>query len=912
VPGLESWQKILLKRGPNEESGLQCWRNLLEKVNGKKIELNPISPYNSILKVLPQRVYSVSYPIKSRPDLFEVRKEVPMKWLYLALILFIGLFHTDVVQAQETQPVQQARFPVTHNASVCIDPPEPSIVVGSEKDKVRYPGCIKWSAFTGASEVFESYQFMESDKNKVPPVNRFAQAVISSWTGVLPSPPPTSMRLYDNPKSFGLTEVAPDDSKQSRAHTLIVWNADGGGMIAYVVDERKVEDIKKGASDLARYLVLYTSETLKGELRTTDAATLARSLEDSWKQRTTDEGKLAKLQKAAWHPRFLRRQHVRLYWNQWIQDESTENERSQQIYAGQSYNYYIDLSALDYQAFVKNPNPDRNIFKDEEADALVPQLGRLNVTVFPIGGFSQKDASTAVVKVDTNRLRNTLTSEKLKPADTLNGASKTYGALFCMKNCEDTSPNPRLFFSFTPKEAGCAHLAVVIWNANNTSVVASWVQPINVLPNPADLSGGGKLTAGERTSDSECESPMQVAQRFDVAAVPRFDPQPDSGLSARLTFLDFESFTENFTMGFFEVLQNDGADKQAWVLETKNGLRRDMAQIKKFVDDCLDPLAACSEEKFDLTKVSQRLEKKLFHCKGKLDPECSGISAQEGLMQIARKAGGGNPRVEATFRDTKGALYYLPIHLLRIDKDKDRLLADAIQIRQPLPIHYGIAEKERPCISNWFAGLIVQDMQVVYDKDSWREKWPGGLKNAYNHCEPLLKLTELRDYFRLEGPMKLGVPGVIGVPEGLVLLAHHGAGRIAERENQPEVDKIGPEDIKRIFGQGSFAVLAACSVGAMSEDQRDNSLFLHTLNENHVRAAIVSPFKVPAWVAKRFLSALQKTLITLTIDTTLYDVFEKSKKLYQEPAGDGYDDRIPMANLFMLVGDGDMMICKPK
>jgi hypothetical protein len=830
-----------------------------------------------------------------------------MKWLYLALILLIGLLHTSVVQAQQTQQVQQAQFAVTHTASVCIDPPEPSIVVGSEKDKARFPGCIKWSAFTGASEVFESYQFMESDKNNVPPVNRFARAIINSWTGVLPSPPPTSMRLYDNPKSFGLIEVAPDDPKQSRAHTLIVWNADGGGMIAYVVDECKVEEVKKGAPKLARYLVLYTSETLGGELRTTDAATLAKSLEDAWKQRTTDAEKQTKLVKAAWNPKFLRRQHVRLYWNQWIQDESTENEQPQQIYARSRFKYYIDLSALDFQAFVKNPNPDRNVFTDKEANALFPPLVYFNVTVFPIGNFSKKDARTASVKIDKNRLKKTLisTNEELTSANTLDSASISHGALVCEDNCEDTSDKRRLFFRFTPKEAGCAHLAVVIWNDDKTKVVASWVQPINVLPDPADPSGDGKLMAGERTSDSECESPMRVAQRFDIAAAPRFDPQPDSGLSARLTFLDFESFTANFAMGFLEDLRSDGAEMQAWVLETDKGLRRDLAGIKKFVDGSMDPL----DKSFDLTQVSDRLERKLFNCRDQLDEECLGRRAHAVLMQIARNAGGRNVRVQATFRDTRGAIYYLPIHLLCIDKD--HLLADAIRIDQPLPMPLGNPPQQRPCVSHWFAGLIVQDKKAVYDENSWREKWPEGLKKGYT-CKPFLNLTDLRDYFRVEGPNKPGAPGVAGVPEGLVLLAHHGGGRIAEREDQPEVDQIGPENIKRMFGPGSFAVLAACSVGALSEDQRDNSLFLHTLNERKVRAAVVSPFKVPAPVAKRFLNALQETLSGLLTDTTLYDVFEKSKRQYQKPAGDGYDWLIPMVNVFMLVGDGDVRVCKPK
>jgi hypothetical protein len=36
VPDVENGQKISLKSGANAGSGLQCWRNLVEKVTAKK------------------------------------------------------------------------------------------------------------------------------------------------------------------------------------------------------------------------------------------------------------------------------------------------------------------------------------------------------------------------------------------------------------------------------------------------------------------------------------------------------------------------------------------------------------------------------------------------------------------------------------------------------------------------------------------------------------------------------------------------------------------------------------------------------------------------------------------------------------------------------------------------------------
>ena len=95
-----------------------------------------------------------------------------MRRHYLPLILLAGLLNASLAHAQ---------FAITHTASACVDPPELSIVVGSENDKKLYPECVKWSAFFGASEVFASDMFVRDDTT-VPPVNLFAQAIIKSWT----------------------------------------------------------------------------------------------------------------------------------------------------------------------------------------------------------------------------------------------------------------------------------------------------------------------------------------------------------------------------------------------------------------------------------------------------------------------------------------------------------------------------------------------------------------------------------------------------------------------------------------------------------------------------------------------------------------------------------------------------------
>jgi hypothetical protein len=495
------------------------------------------------------------------------------------------------------------------------------------------------------------------------------------------------------------------------------------------------------------------------------------------------------------------------------------------------------------------------------------------VTVFPIGSLNHAYASTIKVKIDRDRLKKTLTTKntELTLGDSIDSASMKHGALYCAENCGDGSPNDRMYYNFTPNMAGCSYLAVVIWDCANTKIVGSWLEPLNVLPKP-----------GQRASDSECKSPTKISQRFEISTFPQFELQSNSiDLSARLTFVDFEikDSPQGFTMGFFEDLRGNGADNQVWILETDNGLRRDLADIKIFVDEGTDSktlnfptsntVNSCDmQEVFKKleSQTSQKIERKLFRCQNQNDDDCPGWRAHKTLMKIASNTVGEKLRIQVTFRDTHGSLYYLPIHLLRIDKDKNRLLPDAIRIDQPLPMPLGEAPQHRPCVDNWLAGLIVQDEKETFDDDHWREEWGEDLKN----CKYFLDLTELQKYFRGEYPYIPETFSAPGVPEGLVLLAHHGASGITERQIHPE-DKIGSESIKRRFGSGSLAVFAACSVGAMDMGEHDNSLLLHTLNEKNIRAAIVSPFNVPAPVIEA--SILFNLLLDILADRRLIGTY---------------------------------------
>jgi len=224
----------------------------------------------------------------------------------------------------------------------------------------------------------------------------------------------------------------------------------------------------------------------------------------------------------------------------------------------------------------------------------------------------------------------------------------------------------------------------------------------------------------------------------------------------------------------------------------------------------------------------------------------------------------------------------------------------------PLPIAVPASEVQPDCVKTWTAGLIVSDKPDILSEE-WRKAWltpitdRGTFKGqSYTSIEPL------KAYFR-DGPKTTGA-------EALVLLAHHGAGDIAAREDAPETDRILPDHVrKRLLAPGSFGIFAACSVGALGEKQSTNTLLLHVLNEHNMQAAIASPFKVPPKVAKRFLYHFRDSLFDSKCPLSLYGLFEcaKGKLLKSKDQEDDTRGMKSGAELFMLIGNGDLRVCKP-
>jgi hypothetical protein len=201
--------------------------------------------------------------------------------------------------------------------------------------------------------------------------------------------------------------------------------------------------------------------------------------------------------------------------------------------------------------------------------------------------------------------------------------------------------------------------------------------------------------------------------------------------------------------------------------------------------------------------------------------------------------------------------------------------------------------------------LIVSDIDVL--DEAWRTGFVSSLAEATHHqlLSSTPTLPTLRDAY-FSNP-KLSSKG----PEGLVVLAHHGGGDIADTKVRDPQTRIKPDQVKRTFHPGSVTLLVACSVGTLGDLDQSSSRFLFSLNGHNMRAAVISPFQISPRLARTFLENFKAVVAKLNDDTPLFEVLDKVKVRIQDPnEGDPSLGVQAAVETFMVVGDGDVPICK--
>ena len=643
-------------------------------------------------------------------------------------------------------------------------------------------------------------------------------------------------------------QLRPLREGESRKDALLVWK----GMAALVVDDELPPASKP---DLRRLRVLFPSKS-------NDCGTLV--------VRTADE--LAKTLAAPNEYKFLAPMRPLLFWNQWVEESGSAVEEPAQLSTARDYRYRIALSALDFDAFRRHEETARHHLTPDQADDYLPTVDSYRISVLPIGRFESKAAVVRSVAIDRDVLKRTLTEGTLPAESSLNKLGAHHDAMQVLD--ENGQPGGAFSFRFHLAAEGCAAIAVIIWSETRQIIVASWIRPVRTVLDESDL---------------QCLEPGGVSRRAGLATIPWFDTANDKNVRARLAFVDFGGYT----IASFQGLVDGDEPPASWVVE-----RLDLLDALREFGDYVNRRVKRAD--FDTSGAATQLARLLFRCHELRDADCEGAEALRRLRELGQTEPGA--RVQVTFRDVaSNSAVYLPIHL--VEQSPGVLLGRNLRFVQPLPLP-SPKRSGSGCVQTWSAGLLVGD---YFDQGQWRRDWLESFVTTAHHSRfrNMNDLDGLRDdYF---GNADL----ISDMPEGLVLLAHHGNGHLSDTPDRDAIEQITPDGIKRKFRAGSVALLIACSTGALGDAQRGSSPLLFRLNEKNVRAALVSPFEVPPRVARRFLDHFAAAVEASSQDRSLYDLVDDAKaRLRTSTDPDDDNDGLKAAvDIFMLVGDGDLRVC---
>ena len=299
-----------------------------------------------------------------------------------------------------------------------------------------------------------------------------------------------------------------------------------------------------------------------------------------------------------------------------------------------------------------------------------------------------------------------------------------------------------------------------------------------------------------------------------------------------------------------------------------------------------------ARSRHDYSQLSEELTGVVFP-KTAARPEDQGDvdEARRQLDELLRTAPA-LPSVFVRLVDVKGKSFFLPLGLISVG---DQVLAKRATVIQPLPRED--APQPGRCIGTWTMVLpqSLGDDVVPAALSRSRPAEPGrpddGLDRVHRLPEGRARRTPRRR-------------------KGLLLLAHHGkGGRLAFVPNRP--DSLLSDDITRRFPRGSVAVLAACSVGQLTGDNKGLPL-LTRLNDLGVDAVILSPFTVDgpfgARLAMHFAAAIQRARDTHeTPPPDLRRLFQRAvESVRADPAVGPLADE---AYEFILAGNTAIPLC---
>jgi len=498
---------------------------------------------------------------------------------------------------------------------------------------------------------------------------------------------------------------------------------------------------------------------------------------------------------------------VEAAWNRWIDNDDLTAVNTMQV--GSYYTIHFDLAGIDYSRLANSSNTVSAV-PDESLSSLLkdPKARQRMVVVKPFVETSAASISfgregALPYMIDLDKIRKT--AENLKQIDDRQDLRAISAVLAAVQI-------PIIVHAETP---GCAQIGLAIWDG-------ALRHPLDILRTAVDVTTGNSTSAFACGTDSSIKplSSGIVQTLLSTSNVPKAD--------AGLFFFEFATTTGEivntamFIGPDYQVLSWQPTQALTSLLFSDDASsvgRQIQAARCKRLDSCVE----------NFGPIAKMFSDVLFSDKN-IDGEKAATAARKALEQLTARVGNA-PTILMRFTDREGNTRPLPFGLLKLGP---KLLGDASTILQPLPIPRYDADSV--CISNWknFIPSSLGGDDIVPDNY---------LQIKDSPTFPVLrKWSQLRDYLNeTNHPTSQG--------EGLLLVAHHGAGFI--RFEPTSSDFFYANDIKHDYAPGSVAVIGACSTAALTPLNKDLP-FVTALNKHGIDAMIVAPFEVSAPLASRF------------------------------------------------------------
>jgi hypothetical protein len=740
----------------------------------------------------------------------------------------------------------------------CLAPSQPIRIAMSENDQAAITECEKWSSVEQMSMEIkpEGYMARNNSKGRNNPLNAFLNHVISTVykVSIRPSDSYTTKRLYSGFQSYGWQEL---QSFQSKAGALIIWP----GMAGFIIEDTSLPE-QRIKDRLAGLSILHPSNENNGLLQVTTATGLQQSL-----------GKTPP-------PRIIVPLPAKtIFWNSWIeQDLPTRDIVSDHVLTkGTSYNIMLDLSRFNYAEVNQQDPGSPNEVTQDYIDKLLSKHKEIRFLVTPVGhGLTPIEMPIVHRRfVNQKRLQHAPSTGRMvnqSISDFAQGAS-------ALDDPSDWSTRP-ITVKVDAHEVGCAGLAFSVWDTSLSRLIDYVVRTVAI-----------------RSDDvtPECSPTSEVAVPPDVP---------------RLGMLSLESYREaNASLHIFErpvpantativvYAQDNFAVPYSWPISAR------LSDIETHLKNYLAEHASGASPQLYAREMSSIIDSHLFEPLSD-DYREQAKQAREGLQQLAAKADGQRPSIFVRFANAQNQRVFIPIHLLLVDLDSPQPIGAKIDIIHPLTPPHSLTPEGDICLRNMHIFISPNEIDIMKQTIDVNAKLeeisaPWGLK-VYNN--PTTAWSDFVAYVRSTSRPSES--------EALLLLAHHGQDEIAFIKNQPQAPVMSTT-IKRSFLPGSVAVLAACSVANISEENKSRQILTH-LSRQGIGSAIVSPFTVPNVIGAHLIIAFAKHVNAArgsNEEVTIEKLFSDTINDIISNTSLGYIDRL-RAQEFMLIGNGAVKICK--